>query len=132
MVEREFIEIISRVREQRKNFCQNKSEMATFWNALKDYDAQTVRKSFQECLEASNFAPNLKDVLLNAKFTGEDLKKKYETIELLATYEAVMQDTPQDFKKWLTYLKPEYIEMLREFGVDLENGKKRNYIPEEG
>lgn len=130
MVEREFIEIISRVREQRKNFCQSKSEMATFWNALKDYDAQTVRESFQKCLETSNFAPNLKDVLINAKFSGKDLKKKSEAIELFATYEAVMQDTPQDFKKWLTYLKPEYIEMLNEIGVNLENGKKKSYTPE--
>lgn len=129
MTKGEFMGIVNKVQEQRKNFCKNSGEMMTFWNALKDYDTQTVRESFQKCLETSNFAPNLKDVLINAKFSGKDLKKKSEAIELFATYEAVMEDTPQDFQKWLTYLKPEYIEMLKEIGVNLENGEKKDCIP---
>lgn len=100
-------------------------EIETWYYALKDYETSDVNKAFQVCLESSNYVPKLKDVIFNIKFHGKSSKLKYEAIELFATYEAVMQDTPQDFKKWLTYLKPEYIELLIQFGIDLETGERK-------
>ena len=121
----DFYSAIAPAQAKHPTFCQSRQEINTWFNALKGFGANDATKAFQICLESSNFAPKLKDVIFNAKFYGKKTKAKYEAIELLATYEAVMQDTPQDFKKWLTYLKPEYIELLIQFGIDLETGERK-------
>lgn len=121
----DFYSAIAPAQAKHPTFCQSRQEINTWFNALKGFGANDVTKAFQICLESSNFAPKLKDVIINAKFYGKKTKAKYEAIELLATYEAVMQDTPQDFKKWLTYLKPEYIELLIQLGIDLETGERK-------
>lgn len=121
----DFYTAIAPAQAKYPTFCQSRQELNTWFNALKSFGTNDVNKAFQICLESSNFAPKLKDVVFNAKFYGKKTKLKYEAIELFATYEAVMQDTPQDFKKWLTYLKPEYIELLIQFGIDLETGERK-------
>lgn len=120
----DFYKLINQVQKSYPQFCKERQIFNAWWNALQGYDASDVSQSFKRCLESSNFAPKLKDVLLDVKFYGKKTKLKYDALELLATYDAVMQDCPQEFKKWVSRLAPEYISILKWQGIDLETGRK--------